>query len=337
MFIQKDPYDYMVTPFFERITRKLPLPYQISWLIISEIIFLFHYLVLLFFADDKYTSFEYLLVESIAPILLALIIISIISFSKRLENFTLALKIFINLPEDKLLEWYSALVNDAFSSKRMVAYGLPLGLLCVVLAIFTKPLIINSPIAEFSFCVLLFFLGFSGGCMLSSMIGIGKIIYLVGNIKNLKVSIYQHPSASIKAAGKLLFSISVSSLLIYLIGLVYVYLKGALEGFFVSILMTVFALWVIGYFIFPQMKIHELMVRYKHKRIRDFSTHIDNALEGVLQKPSRENLEHVKELFEIQKELNGMSEWPFDTKLIFTLISLVIVPVMIALIEVFSK
>jgi len=151
MFIQKDPYDYMVTPFFERITRKLPLPYQISWLIISEIIFLFHYLVLLFFADDKYTSFEYLLVESIAPILLALIIISIISFSKRLENFTLALKIFINLPEDKLLEWYSALVNDAFSSKRMVAYGLPLGLLCVVLAIFTKPLIINSPIAEFHF------------------------------------------------------------------------------------------------------------------------------------------------------------------------------------------
>ena len=108
------------------------------------------------------------------------------------------------------------------------------------------------------------------------------------------------------------------------------------QYFPIIILLLVFGLFVIGYFIFPQIKIHDLMSKYKYKRIREFSKHLDSALEEVMNQPSRAKLEHVRELFEVQKELNGMSEWPFDTKFLLTLISVIIIPILIVLIQVCS-
>jgi hypothetical protein len=179
--------------------------------------------------------------------------------------------------------------------------------------------------------------------MLYSMIEIGKIISAFGDVEKLKVSIYQHPSASPKAAGGLLFGISCYAALTYIVGFVAVYFKFLKPGFGIMkpvqyfpivALLLIFGLFVIGYFIFPQIKIHELMSKYKHKRIREFSKHLDGALEKVMNEPSRTNLEHVKELFEVQKELNGMSEWSFDTKFLLTLISVIIIPVLIVIIQI---
>jgi len=330
-------YDWIVTPFVERISNILPLPYPIAWLLISEILFLFHFLVLFFFADKKYITFPYIAIDAIIPILLTLMPTAIISFSKRLEDFTDALKTFIDWPEEKIVEWHAKLISNAFRTKQMVRYGIILGIIVLIMCRGIKSLQTNSLPADISYLIFIFLLAFLGGATLYSMLGIAKIVNALGDIKELKVSIYQHPTASIKAAGKLLFGISSYAAFIYIIGLIYVFLKGIMGGFTVTVFFVGFGLFVIGYFIFPQIKIHDLMSRYKHRRIRSFSKHLDLALEKVINEPTSANLAHVRELFQIQKELNGMSEWSFDTKFILTLISVIIIPILIGLAQIYIQ
>jgi hypothetical protein len=338
---KKSRYDWIVTPFPERISNHLPLPYPIAWLVISEMLFFLHFLVMSF-CNKGHPSTQDIGKDAILPILLTLISTGIILFSKRMEDFTQAIKTFIDWPENKIMTWYSNLIRKAFSTKTMVVYGITLGVICV-LASLSYLYKTNIPIdyIQISRLSLLFLVGLMGGAMFSSMLGIGQIISSLGNIEELKVSIYQHPSASVKAAGKLLFIISLYAAITYLVGLSYAFLPGfqfpknePQENFFIALILIGFGIFVIGYFIFPQIKIHDLMAKYKHKRVREFSKHLDNALEKVMGEPSRTNLEHVKELFEIQKELNGMGEWPFDTKFILTLISVIIIPILIALIQI---
>lgn len=330
---KKNRYDWIVTPFPEQISKHLPLPYPISWLVISEMLFFFYFLVVLFFPDEEITTQYILRREAILPILLTLMSTGIILFSKRMENFTQAVKTFIDWPEEKIITWYSKLIKKAFSTKKMMIHGITLGVICVLTCLFKKGVQIN-PI-QISYLSIVFLVGLMGGAMFSSMLGIGQIISSLGNIEELKVSIYQHPSASVKAAGKLLFTISLYAAITYLVGLSYVFLSGFQANPLTLLLLIGFGIFVIGYFIFPQIKIHDLMSKYKHKRVRKFSKHIDEALEKVMGEPSRTNLEHVKELFEIQKELNGMGEWPFDTKFILTLISVIIIPILIASIQIY--
>lgn len=338
---RKSRYDWMVTPLFERISNRLPLPYPIAWLVISEVLFLFYFLVLLLFEG---IDIQHIGADAILPILLTLISTGVILFSKSMENFTDSIKTFIDWPEEKIISWYSKLIQNTFSAKQMIKYAIPLSIISVFVSLGFKDF--DSTQAKFAYSSFMFLIGFAGGCMLHSMIGIGRIVSALGDIEKLKVSIYQHPTTSIKAAGKLLFGISIFAAITYATALIYVCIEyrerlilgGALtRDFCIIFILVAFGLFVIGYFIFPQIKVHDLMAKYKYKKIRQFSKHLDSALDKVMNEPSRSNMEQVKELFEIQKELNRMSEWPFDTKFALTLISVVIIPILIVVITVLAK
>jgi len=69
-------------------------------------------------------------------------------------------------------------------------------------------------------------------------------------------------------------------------------------------------------------------------RLREFSRHLEEALEGVTREPSRESVQRVRELFEIQKSLNEMGEWPFDTRKVFLIISGIAIPLIVVLLQI---
>jgi len=57
---------------------------------------------------------------------------------------------------------------------------------------------------------------------------------------------------------------------------------------------------------------------------------IIECLEKVTTDPSQDNVQRVRELFEIQTSLNGMGEWPFDTKLLIIVITGIGIPLLVA-------
>ncbi len=325
-------YDWIVTPYFERISDIIPLPYYVSWLLISQVIFLFYYLTLVFFTLEDFITTQFLISESLITLMIGAIASAVIFFSKAMEDFTAVLPKFINQDEDKIIEWYTTEIRSAFDDKKMIMSGIVMGISLVILALNLEALVYPSIQVQSFFLFVIFLLGLVSGGIMNAQTGIARIIYKFGDMP-LRISLYQHPSASIKAAGKLLYKISLASILLYIIGIAYVYFRIGFEGFLITAVMVAVGLWTIGYFIVPQLKIHEIMKRCKNDRIRQFSEHLESALEVSLEKPTKENVNHVKELMEVQKKLDEMNEWPFDAGIFISLLSVIIIPILISLFE----
>lgn len=66
----------------------------------------------------------------------------------------------------------------------------------------------------------------------------------------------------------------------------------------------------------------------------NFSNYIEESLQAVTEDPSVGNIQRVRELFEIQRSLNGMGEWPFNTKLLLTLLTGIAIPIFVVLLQI---
>lgn len=90
-------------------------------------------------------------------------------------------------------------------------------------------------------------------------------------------------------------------------------------------------------FVMPQMGIHRLMVKSKLEKMRIVSSHIEKAMNKALGEPTAENLAQLKDLYKIQKRVNDMSEWPFNWKALWQLMTAVFVPLLLQFAQVVWK
>ena len=335
MKIEKEDFDYIVTPFQEKLSNITALPYWAFWLIFSSILFLIHMQIMR--GKNLVLSQWYsIIVTSFLP---GLIAIATIWSSKALERFTPSLLLFVNKPREDALEWYAREIRSIFHPLWMSAAGAGLIPVCLVCT-WKDPLWevyragsteIGKP--EVILMITASMVGFLGGALLFTMFKIAHMINDLGKIEKIKVSIYQHPATSVKAIGTLLTKISLSAVGLYIFGISSSIFAQATKEIEIYIAVVVFGAVVMCFFIFPQIKVHQIMARVKHERLRAFSTYVEKALDDVMQKPSEENLHGIRELFEVQSSLNGMGEWPFDTKLVITILSGIAIPLVVVLLQ----
>ena len=76
------------------------------------------------------------------------------------------------------------------------------------------------------------------------------------------------------------------------------------------------------------------MAREKQQRLLSFSTHLEEAMERSLKEPTGENMQRLKELFELQSHLKNMNEGPFDVNTIWQLITALLIPIALAMLEI---
>lgn len=57
-------------------------------------------------------------------------------------------------------------------------------------------------------------------------------------------------------------------------------------------------------------------------------------MEKSLKDPSSENMQRLKELFELQGHLKNMNEWPFNVNTLWQLISALLIPLLLAVLEI---
>jgi hypothetical protein len=94
-------------------------------------------------------------------------------------------------------------------------------------------------------------------------------------------------------------------------------------------------LFILAFFVVPQYRIHKLMVQEKHIRLKAFSTYLEASVNECLHQPSKEKLDHLKGLFELKEHLSQMHEWSFRTRSISQLISVLLIPLLLVILEVY--
>lgn len=324
----------IVIPHQEKLVSKIPFPYPITWLIIGGLVFFVHFLTLQFYEE----SMKLLEVSIILSILICFEGGVIIWASKELAKFYTVLSNVVDLSKEDIIKWYNEQLKNVFNNKRAFIVGLIIasGILLTVNLNPSWPSWFISSNAKISFNFLLLVVAYLMGAGLYVMIMTAVLVDSISKLP-LRISIYQHPTTSIKALGYLLLKFSFCGVIVYSLWISAILYSPLAKNFNNPIIL----LWIItlgiiilSYFIIPQYKIHKIMVNEKHEKLRKLSSHSDEAIEPVTKGPTAKNTDRLRGLLEIQQHLNGIEDWPFNMKSIISLLSAVIIPILAVIINI---
>lgn len=165
--------------------------------------------------------------------------------------------------------------------------------------------------------------------MLWTMLGIAGMTWSLGKDVKIKSSVFDSNTSALMGVSSVLWKVSLIAALLYVLGVSQIALCSAKPSPIGVATMVIFGLFVILYFIIPQINIHKTLLLLKRKRLKVLVKQIDNAFDDVAKNPTHENISQLRELFDIQNVLNGKKSWSFGTRELLMLISSVVIPLIV--------
>lgn len=328
--MQNAPIPSLVKSYPERLVGFVPLPHWLTILLFWEVIFLSDYLTSL----SMLQGHQHIHVFGLLTLFFASLCIGTIYCSHVFHRLLPSLPLFIDEPTDRLFQFYQRELEKCYQGFWPVLTGL----LCAVAAFFSlRPFVMElTPIEGSLMAFRLSYVSFGFfflGIALWALVRAIRIPLAFAQLK-IKVSTHQFSGNGLQALGgaffKMSFSIAITSLLVVVTVITSPYSRNMI----VLVWIGIAALLIFGFFVLPQIGIHQIMANEKSQRMLAFSTHLEQAMQKSLQDPSSENMQRLKELFELQQHLKNMNEWPFDINSVWQLITALLIPLALAAIEI---
>jgi hypothetical protein len=95
-----------------------------------------------------------------------------------------------------------------------------------------------------------------------------------------------------------------------------------------------FGVLLILYFVLPQYGIHRMIVETKKQKVKAFSHKLRAVAEKAFADPLKENVSCLRSMFDIQRQLDEMSEWPFGSYEVVHISLIVVIPLSVVLLEI---
>ena len=317
----------------EKFIGMIPLPGWLAWVIFWQLIFLVDYLNTLSMGGIN----AHIDVFACINLFFASTCIVTTYCSHVLIRLYPNLKRFIEEDQETLKSWYTAKLKSCYESYWVFLCGI---LISVAAVISVYPMLRQlTPPIDFLFYYRLSYLAlgfFFLGISLWALIKVALVPMELTRMK-VKVSITQFSGNGLQALGtsflKMSMSITITFMLIVATAMVAPFENNAT----VLIWLGLAAFLIFGFFLLPQIGIHRVMVNEKTNRMSNFTHHLEEAMAKTLKDPSGENMQRLKELFEVQNHLKGMHEWPFNLNSIWQLLTALIIPIILAAIEILFK
>lgn len=320
-----------VRSFPERVVGRIPLPYWLSHILLWESLLVADY----WLGSDGGLLKEHRAEFECLILFFAFVCISIIYCSNVLKRMFADLPLFVDHDQNLLLAWYEHRLRKSYEGVWPIVFGV----LFAAIEFVTAGKAIRNFTAEGSSLFYLravyefvgfFFLGIGIWALLNVlMIPISLTKY------KIKVSVNQVPGRGLQALGYAFFRMSIAITITFVPLIVAAVLSPLLQDITVLIWLAAGTLIIFGFFLLPQIGIHRIMSGEKQHRLLSFSNHLEEALERSLKEPTSENMQRLKELFELQGHLKQMHEWPFNVNTLWQLITALLIPVVLAVLEIF--
>ena len=319
---------------YDRMISKLPFFGQIFWVIFSVFLFL----IFLLLAILTSGSMSYIIMPISASFMIAFLPIVYTSISKKLSAFGDVLLNIVNQPESEIRHWYQSHLKKIFFPARMCVFGVIFAVLFVC-STGTASNWWRYPVSWFdsnACSIYLSFMtavaGFMGGTGIHILFYTALMVYRLPELK-LKIIVFQHPVHSIKAIGRMYMNIALM-VAIAEMAFIITFISSPLKlTLFIALWLTAIGFIAVIYFFAPLLRIHKKMSNMKHELMNQFSLSLEETFRAVIKGADSENTKRLRELMEIRTHLNKMSEWPFDTDIVIKLVSAVIIPIVVLLIQ----
>jgi hypothetical protein len=322
-----------VVSYPERIVRLIPLPYWMIYLIAWELVFLADYLLGFQVEDGHKYSAEF----GFLVLFFAMVCITVTYCAKVLSRLFPDLTMFVDHDKGEFREWYHERLFRSYQGYMPIIFGLAFALAesltaGVVIRQFTP-----AGTSLYNLRVAYEFVGFFFlGVAVWALINVVRIPIELTKYK-IKVTLNQVSGRGLQALGTSFFKMSISIVGVFIPLAIAVLISPLSGNPFILGWLVVGLMMIFGFFILPQLGVHRIMTHEKNQRLLAFTQHLDDAMEKSLKDPSSENMQRLKELFDLQTHLRNMNEWPFNTNTLWQLITALLIPVVLAIMQMFLK
>lgn len=321
----------LVLSYPERIIRWIPLPYPFTLILLWEGIFLIDYLIGL----KQKTAHDHLAEYGFLLLFFSLVSITIVYCSKVLMRLFNDLPLFIDHDEQELFSWYEHKLKQSYQGVLPIVFAT----LFTIAVNFTVGDIISQFTPSFT---TIYYLRIGYGYVGFFFLGLGiwaliNVIFIpIGLTKfAIRVSVNQVSGRGLQALGSSYFKMALAITITFAPLVVAAILSPLMEDLSILTWLGIGTVAIFGFFLLPQIGIHQIMAHEKQQRLLSFAGHLEEAMERSLKDPSGENMQRLKELFELQAHLKQMNEWPFNVNTVWQLITALLIPVILAVIEIF--
>lgn len=98
-----------------------------------------------------------------------------------------------------------------------------------------------------------------------------------------------------------------------------------------------FAILLAAYFILPQYSVRQILIKTRKERLEIFTSKLGAKAEETLRNPTSENTECLKNLLDVQSQLDEISEWPFGSYEVAHIALIIIVPLIVVVLEIMLR
>jgi hypothetical protein len=259
--------------------------------------------------------------------------------SRQLDALEDALATFVLLPRRNVETWYRRRTRGVFSKLSFLVFLACLGIpLCVGLPYLTKwysaptPWFSSAPQRfYFQFLWCLFTVEASRHCAIST-----NLVLLMRDISclPLKLGLDLESSKSVRDIAVLFFGIALHYAVLTTFAYGMVIFSPYVLSPAIYACLAFAALFLVFIFIGPQWWVHVVMVREKRERIRLFNSHFDEIVGRIEKEPKDEYFKKFDTLTNFRGKLTKMPEWPFDVKLLGGVLTAVVIPIAVAILQV---
>ncbi len=309
--------------------ERLRLPFPFAWIFVASILLLIGYVINQYFQEDPALIRLFL----IDTALIAAIANAVIFYEKMLDEVADNFPELLDEDRKNAAKWVREWYQTIFWSKKNILAGLILAAICLAFgAQSSANQFISLPGIAYSYLIS-FVVSFLGGSMLWVMLGVARLTSSLGRDVNIRPSIFDSESSALRAASSVLWKVSLIASLVYILGVSRYYFCSLQLGKNMIFIVFFFGAFIILYFIIPQMNIHKTLVELKRTRLKALVGQIDNAFDSVTRSPTPESINQLRELFNLQKVLNGKKSWSFRTRELVLLLGSVLVPLLLFVFE----
>jgi hypothetical protein len=324
------PFSLPIQTYPGRLVSRIPLPYWRSLTILWELVFLTDYLYSLTIPGGH----AHILVFGVGVLFFASVCINVEYCARVLSGLYTDLTLFIDHDPQELRDWYEKKLRTGYQG----VWPLFAGILLAVVEELTIGTIVRSFTPNDSFLQALrsgyriagfFFLGMS----LWALVQVITIPMQLIRFK-VRVSLNQVSGHGLQALGAGFFKMSMAITFCFVLVVATAWLAGLGDNVFILVWEGVGVATIFCFFLLPQVGLHRIMASEKEQRLLSFSHHLESALEKSLKDPSSDNMQRLKELFELQQHLRSLNEWPFDVNTLWQLITALLIPLLLAALEI---
>ena len=320
---QKKP-DAWQTKFQE----KIGLPFPIPWIIVGIGTFMFGFAL----KQMLPAPLMDLRMVAILSALVAAIANSVVYYENILDRATESIPHLLREDADGIERWLDKWYGYIFWSSRNVYSGVLLCIVCIVSIYFSGGLGRGNAGAAFGY-VMIGLIGFLGGSMFWTMIGIAKMTSSLGSSVKIRASIFDSQTSTLKIASGIIWRVAITAAVVYLLGVSMYPICGVNLAGTIYVIVIGFGAFIFIYFIAPQVNIHNTLLELKRDRLRVLVVQIDKTFDRVADDPTLDNIGQLRDLFNLQKTLNGKAAWAFGTKELLSLLGSVLIPLIVIVIN----